>query len=181
MRLPFARLACGLLPAAFAVAGCHRGADGPDAKVSTVATPGPSSPPTSRIEERPATAIAKPARRRRWDDPEPIIVRARYGTEKGACVVGSDGSVAMPVVDTFTIVEVIRGEPRATDIAVRPGYPVDSDYPRSLAIGEVVTLRVRPARDEWERLGQENGERHRRLNVDPEDVDRIAPPTPSPQ
>ncbi len=43
----------------------------------------------------------------------------------------------MPAVDTFAIIEVIRGEPRATDISVRPGYPLDTDYPRGLAIGRV--------------------------------------------
>lgn len=171
MRPPFARLARGLLPALAAV-GCHREPAWPEAPASAVAGPRPAG---LAAEDR---ATAHPPPRRRWDDPEPLVVRARYGVEKGACVIDSDGAIAMPAVDTFTITEMIRGEPRATDISVRPGYPVDTAYPRGLAFGQVVTLRVKPPRDEWERLAKARGEAHRRLHVDPEDVERIETPIP---
>lgn len=189
MRLSFARLAVGLLPA-LAMAGCQRGPSRPEAPVPAVAptTPselaaahagesrGPMGARDLQAEERKTT---KPATRRRWEDPEPIVVRARYDTVRGPCISGSDGSWAMPAIDAFNILEVIRGESRATDIYVRPPYPVGSNYPRGLARGGLVTLRVGPARDEWERLDKRKDDEYRILYVNPEDVERIETPIPT--
>src|SRR5262249_49182015 len=138
MRFVAARLTFGLLTI-LATAGCHREASTPEAKAPAVAALG--RPERASVRAR-NVREDQPATPRRWDDPEPIVVRARYDTVKGPCIRLSDGGWAMPAIDAFRVLEMIRGEPRATDIYVRPPYSVDTVYPRGLDRGDEVTIRV---------------------------------------
>src|SRR5262249_59676926 len=74
---------------------------------------------------------------------ERYVICAKYYNMSGTCIeIG--GSIAMPAVDGFRVVEVIEGELKATEIEVRPFARGGPAYPRELSEGKVYPLRLTP-------------------------------------
>ena len=76
------------------------------------------------------------------DSARPVI-RARYYRTKGPCVRMGD-SWAMPVIDGFEVVEVVKGVLKAKSIEVRP-FTGGATYPKELAEDKIFTLRLTPS------------------------------------
>jgi hypothetical protein len=99
---------------------------------------------------------------------EEIIFRASYYRTRGPCFRTPDGGWAMPAVDGFELVEVVRGRLKATRIEVRPLSGRAAAYPKDLVEGKVYRLRwtpsaqtrqqLRKAEKEGDRLVLANGD-----------------------
>jgi hypothetical protein len=135
------------------VVGCVE-KDDPDTS-SNKATVGKGSPPAHRGKEA-----------------GDVVFRARYYKGKGPCIRKDDGW-AMPAVDDFEVVEVVRGKLNASDITVRlhtnhgPGYPAD------LKQGEVYTLRLSPSEGTKQQLRQNAKEATSLLEVDGDEISEV--------
>jgi hypothetical protein len=72
---------------------------------------------------------------------EVFVFRAKYFQTKGPCIkIGN--AIAMPVIDAFEVVEVVKGNLKAKSILVRPFTRGGSAYPQKLTEGKVYTLRL---------------------------------------
>ena len=82
----------------------------------------------------------------------------------------------MLAMDQFTVVELIRGQLKATVIDVRPQTPKSTGYPKGLRDGKLLALRLSLS-DESCKQAEEN-ERHgiRALIIDGEEVEEIDMP-----
>jgi hypothetical protein len=107
------------------------------------------------------------------DAPKPIIVRVEYFASRGWCIRGADGSIAMPVMDSFRVLALIRGRLEADQIFVRPGSRPGPLYPSGLARGEILTIRLNLSDDTWKRAEGLKARDSRTLVVDGEEVERI--------
>jgi hypothetical protein len=87
-------------------------------------------------------------------DKETFVFRAKYYRTKGPCIRIGNGW-AMPLVDAFEVVEIVKGDLQAKYIEVRALTSGGSGYPKELAEGMVYTLRLTPTDRTMQQL-QEN-------------------------
>ena len=64
----------------------------------------------------------------------------------------------MPAIDSFEVIEVIRGRLYATSIYVDPFSPKGSAYPENLTEGDILTLRLTLFDETWERAEENERE-----------------------
>jgi len=83
-----------------------------------------------------------------------VVVKAKYFRGKGPCIEGPKGTLAMPVLDMFQVVEVVKGRLATHHFGVRIS-PHATDYPRDLSEGEIYTLRLTLSENSRQQL-QEN-------------------------
>jgi hypothetical protein len=141
MRLVCLRLLTGLLLASM-VSGCHGDVGHQQGKsskssVRPLATPVPKKlDPKERIAAGTEAEHGKAAPRS-----EPIVVRAEYHAGR-RCVRMADSAFALVQTDSFTVVPVIRGRLKAKSIDVRLFSSRGPSYPKGLAEGVALTLRL---------------------------------------
>lgn len=83
-----------------------------------------------------------------------IVFRAKYYKTTGPCIQFGD-AIGMPIIDAFKVVDVLKGNLKATSINVRAMSEGGSSYPKNLAEGTIYTLRLTPSATTTNQL-QEN-------------------------
>lgn len=125
-----------------------------------------------------AAGAAEPASK----DPEAVVFRGRYKRTTGPCIELGDGILAMPFIDTFSVVKVEQGKFLVNEVEVRPLSEGGPRYPQDLKDGEVYTLRLALTPSTNEQLAQEKSKPLSFLWVDGEDlaVEQV-PAAPAPK
>jgi hypothetical protein len=89
------------------------------------------------------------------DERESFVFRAKYSRTRGPCIWLGDAR-AMLLVDSFTVVEVVKGNLTAENIEVRPLSDGGPEYPKELVEGLIYTLSLNPSEGTRHQL-TENG------------------------
>jgi hypothetical protein len=121
-------------------------------------------------EKKPATTAVAAIQVK--PEKEAFIFRAKYYRTKGPCVRMGD-ALAMPVVDAFTVTEVLEGELKARDITVRAFTGGGPGYPKELREEEVYTLRLTPSERTRQQLRENEKELPSHLVVDGEELEEL--------
>lgn len=101
-------------------------------------------------------------------DKEVYVFRAKYYRTKGPCVqIGN--KLAMPMIDAFSVVEVIQGNFHTKSIHVRHGTG-GPDYPESLVEDKVYVLRLTPSPRTKQQLRENETEGYSTLAVDGDEL-----------
>lgn len=178
MRRLCVQVASGLLISSLA-AGCDQDfvEPLPKAPVSGIESPAISLP--QRDGQQATTVSAAKAVNRAIaprKDSVPIVVKVEYHRSRGACVRLEDGSLAMPVMDSFKVVEVVQGRLKANIIDVRPFAPTGSGYPRNLEEGHRLAIRLTLSDESWKQAQENEQEGHRWLIINGDEVEQASIP-----
>jgi hypothetical protein len=106
-------------------------------------------------------------------DVEPLTFRVEYGHSRGPCIAGPDGSWAMPVLDEFEVVNKVSGDSRSriSSIVVRFMTNMGAAYPKNLAVGDELFVRLTPTRGTWKQV-EAGGQV---VAIDGDEIERIEP------
>jgi hypothetical protein len=110
-----------------------------------------------------STAVTPPERGR-------IVFLARYYRTRGPCLRIGKGW-AMPVVDAFEVVQVVKGKLPASFIKVRLHTGGGEAYPRHLTPGKLYTLRLTPSATTRQRLRANEKEGFSSVWVDGDEIE----------
>jgi len=89
----------------------------------------------------------------------PFVFRAKYCRRRGPCI-QTDGGFAMPAIDSFDVVELIKGDLTAKYFLVRGVIGGSLAYPKKLVEGQVYTLALTPSErtNQQLRANEQHGE-----------------------
>jgi hypothetical protein len=82
------------------------------------------------------------------------VIRAKYGHTRGPCI-KMGNAFAMPALDAFDVVEVLKGDFSAKWITVRFHTNHGPGYPQDLVVGNLYTLILTPIRPDTGTVARE--------------------------
>ena len=168
------QVTCGLIVTSL-VAGCYRGSA--QQEVTSVSSLEHPTVPTPRRDNRRVTTSSPTEAAHRATAPrkdsEAIILKVEYHRGRGPCVRFADGSLAMPVMDYFKVVGVVRGRLKATIINVRAFTPKSSGYPQNMTEDQTLTVRLTLSDESWKQAEANEQQSIRFLFINGDEVEQV--------
>ncbi len=170
------RRTCGVFLLALGLAGCNQEGENLPAEVPVTFSPVTISKP---VRSKPPQPLIGPVLSTLPDRSISIVVSAKYRGAKGPCIQFGDGSYAMPLMHTFDVQKVLQGTLRQDSIQVRPGSLSGPSFPRQLAEGAELTLRLILSQSSRQQQFENELKNFRWLIINGDELEEVLDPVPT--